>query len=139
MTAYNVRAKRAGKYWELHIDGVGVTQSRNLTNDADEMIRSYVHMMRDVAPAAVQYELTPEVGAGLDAEAAAARKAASEAEKAVKLSAARNRSVARRLIDAGLTGRDAARVLGVTPQRVTQLLGKGAIGAAKSGGKHISA
>lgn len=126
VTAYTVRAKRAGKYWELHIDGVGVTQSRNLTTDADEMIRSYVHMMKDVPAASVAFTILPDIGGDLGAEAVAARKAAEAAERAVKDSAARNRSVARALLAAGITGRDAAAILGVTPQRVSQLLGKGA-------------
>ena len=39
---YTVRVWRAGKYWELHVDGVGVTQSRNLGADAEEMIRNYI-------------------------------------------------------------------------------------------------
>ncbi|WP_265560802.1 hypothetical protein [Streptomyces hygroscopicus] len=123
MTAYNVRAVRAGKYWELHIDSVGVTQSRNLTTDADEMIRSYIHMMKGDAPESVTYKLTTKVGDGLDVEAAEAREAAREAEKAVAVAAARNRAAARHLRAAGLSGRDTAAVLGVTPQRVSQLLG----------------
>lgn len=122
VSTYTVHAKRAGKYWELHIDGVGVTQSRNLGDDADEMIRNYVAAMNDVPEDSFAYTLKPEVGDGLDAEAAAARQAAHEAEEAVKRSAASNRAAARRLRDAGLTGRDIAVVLRVTPQRVSQFL-----------------
>jgi hypothetical protein len=122
VSTYTVHAKRAGKYWELHIDGVGVTQSRTLGADADEMVRSYVATMKDVAPDAVDYTLKPKVDADIDAEAAAARKAAKEAEEAVTRSAARNRAAARRLSEAGLSGRDVAVVLGVSPQRVSQLL-----------------
>jgi hypothetical protein len=123
MTDYTVHAKRAGKYWELHIDDVGVTQSRNLGTDADEMIRSYVAMTLDVSANDVTYTLVPEVGGALDAEAAAARLAARKAEEAVTAAAARNRAAARHLRDAGLTGRDAAVILGVSPQRISQLLG----------------
>lgn len=123
MSIYTVHAKRAGKYWELHIDGVGVTQSRNLSTEADEMIRSYVAMVRDVAADDVTYTLVPEIGDKLDAEAAAARLAARKAEDAVAEAAARSRAAARHLREAGLTGRDTAVVLGVSPQRVSQLLG----------------
>jgi len=124
VSTYTVHAKRAGRYWELHIDGVGVTQSRNLNKEADEMIRSYVAMSTGVAEDAVDYTIVPKVGGSLDAEAAAARKAAKEAEDAVSRAAARNRKAARHLREAGLSGRDTAAVLGVTPQRVSQLLGK---------------
>jgi hypothetical protein len=123
MSDYTVHAKRAGKYWELHIDDVGVTQSRNLGADADEMIRSYVAMTLDVSADDVTYTLVPEVGGALDAEAAAARLAAHKAEEAVAAAAVRNRAAARHLREAGLTGRDTAVILGVSPQRISQLLG----------------
>lgn len=122
MSDYTVHAKRAGKYWELHIDGAGVTQSRSLGSDADEMIRSYVSMTCDVPADTVTYSLIPEIAADLDAEAAAARRAARDAEAAVNVAAARNRAAARHLREAGLTGRDTAVVLGVSPQRISQLL-----------------
>ncbi len=38
---YNVRAKRWEHGWELHIDGVGVTQSRSL-RDAEMMARDLI-------------------------------------------------------------------------------------------------
>lgn len=38
---YEVHAKRWAHGWELHIDGVGVTQSRTL-DDAEAMVRDYV-------------------------------------------------------------------------------------------------
>jgi hypothetical protein len=44
---YRVRARRWDRGWELHIDGVGVTQSHGLS-DAEEMARSYIAMMVDV-------------------------------------------------------------------------------------------
>ena len=122
MSDYTVHAKRAGKYWELHIDGAGVTQSRSLGSDADEMIRSYVAMTRDVPADTVTYDLIPEIAAELDAEAAAARRALRDAEAALNAAAARNRAAARHLRAAGLTGRDTAVVLGVSPQRISQLL-----------------
>lgn len=122
VSTYNVRATRSGRYWALEIEGLGVTQSRSLGRDADNMIRDYVSLLTDVDEDSVEYTLTTEVGNGLDAEAAAARKAAREADEAVRKAAARNRAAAKHLCAAGLTGRDTAAVLGITPQRVSQLL-----------------
>ena len=122
MSEYTVHAKRAGKYWELHVDGVGVTQARNLQRDADEMIRHYVSMMTGEKVDTVTYNLLPEVGGSLDSEAAKARAAARDAEAALNISAKLNRKAARDLRAAGLSGRDAATVLGLTPQRVSQLI-----------------
>lgn len=39
--AFTVHANRWENGWELHIDGVGVTQSFNL-DDADRMVRDYI-------------------------------------------------------------------------------------------------
>jgi hypothetical protein len=41
LMAYNVIAKRWEQGWELHIDGIGVTQSR-LLSDAEAMVRDYL-------------------------------------------------------------------------------------------------
>jgi hypothetical protein len=46
MSTYNVRAKRWKHGWELHIDGVGVTQSRNL-DGAEQMVRDYIETLTD--------------------------------------------------------------------------------------------
>ena len=43
MSTYTVRATRWAHGWELHIDGVGVTQSRNL-DGAEQMVRDYIEM-----------------------------------------------------------------------------------------------
>lgn len=119
MTTYTVHAKRWARGWELHIDGVGVTQSHGLA-DAARTAESYIAMMTGTEPDAVT--IVPEVGGGLDEEAARARRAVEEAASAQKSAASQSRSVAKRLRDLGLSGRDVAAVLGVSQQRVSQLL-----------------
>lgn len=121
VTTYRVRAKRWARGWELHIDGVGVTQSHGLA-DATEMARSYIVMMRDVAPDTFAIDIVPEVGEGLDKAATDAREAVRQAEEAQRSAAAQSRSVARRLQERGLSGRDIAALLQLSPQRVSQLL-----------------
>jgi hypothetical protein len=44
MTTYTVTAKPWAGGWELHIDGVGVTQARRLT-EAEGMVRDYIELM----------------------------------------------------------------------------------------------
>jgi hypothetical protein len=46
MSTYTVRAKRWKHGWELHVDGVGVTQSRNL-DGAEQMVRDYIETLTD--------------------------------------------------------------------------------------------
>jgi len=121
MSTYHVRAKRWKHGWELHIDGVGVTQSRSL-DGAEQMVRDYIETLtgHDATDDAVV--IRPEVGGGLDQAADAAREAVAEAERALRAAAARSRQVARELKQEGLSGRDIAAILHVSAQRVSQLL-----------------
>jgi predicted XRE-type DNA-binding protein len=124
---YNVQAKRWARGWELDINGVGVTQSRTL-NDAEAMVRDYIALDTGVPADSFNVEIVPEVGNGLDGATRAARRAVAEAEKAQRAAASLSRDVAHRLNKAGLSGREIAVVLSVSPQRVSQLLKNGATG-----------
>lgn len=119
MKTYEVVARRWALGWELHIQGVGVTQSHRLT-EAEAMVRDYIVM--DLGEHDFEVEITPEMSPGIDREIHRARKATADAAEVVEAAAKRSRDVARRLRDEGLTGRDIAIVLGVSPQRVSQLL-----------------
>jgi DNA-directed RNA polymerase specialized sigma24 family protein len=121
MSTYMVRARRWKHGWELHVDGVGVTQSRNL-DGAEQMVRDYIETLTDHDTADDGVIIQPEVGSGLDEAAKAAREAVTEAEQALRAAAARSRQVARQLRDEGLSGRDIAAILHVSAQRVSQLL-----------------
>jgi hypothetical protein len=124
MKIYKVRAKRWARGWELHIDGVGVTQSHSL-RDAEGMARDYIALDTEVLPDSFAVEIIPEIGHGLDEKTRAARKAVADASHAQRVAAAQAREAARELRAAGLSGRDIAKVLDVSPQRVSQLLKTG--------------
>ncbi len=121
MTTYNVTARRWKRGWELHIEGVGVTQSRSL-GEAETMVRDYVESLTGADVRESVVVIAAEVGGGLDEEARAAREAVAAADRATREAAARSRKVARDLRDAGLSGRDIAAILKVSAQRVSQLL-----------------
>lgn len=119
-TTYRVRAKRWTRGWELHIDGVGVTQSRSLA-DAEAMVRDYISLDLDVPADSFDIDVIPQIGGGLDEEVTKARRQIREAAKAQRQAADRSRQVVRRLKAEGLSGKDTAVVLGISPQRVSQL------------------
>lgn len=127
MSTYTVQAKRWARGWELHIfdaDGaeVGATQSHTIAG-ADRMARDYVALLYDADPASFEFDIRPDLGAGVAAEVEQARSATREAEQAQKDAARRWSALARHLKDGvGLTGGDVAAVLGVSPQRVSQLM-----------------
>lgn len=63
MTTYTVTAKRWEHGWELHIDGVGVTQSRTL-DSADRMVRDYIKSLTGRDAAADTVEIRAAIGPG---------------------------------------------------------------------------
>ncbi len=121
MSNYKVTATRWEKGWELDIEGVGVTQSRSL-RDAEEMVRDYIRLdlgADEARTASLDVEVLIE---GLETEVEEVR---SEIERVAREQlevAAHSRAVAGKLKDAGLTGSDAARVMGVSEQRFSQLV-----------------
>jgi hypothetical protein len=74
--AYQVTAKRWERGWELHIDGVGVTQSRTV-KDAEAMVRDYLHLEGITGPYEVKIDFRAEDD--LDAEIRKARRAVADA------------------------------------------------------------
>ena len=120
-TKYEVLARRWARGWELHIDGVGVTQSHSLS-DAEGMVRDYIALDTDVDRNSFDVVIVPEVGDGLDAHIEEVRRRIREAEQAQVQAAEGSRELVRQLAARGLSGRDTAKVLGVSPQRVSQLL-----------------
>jgi hypothetical protein len=106
-TTYTVRAKRWERGWELHIDGVGVTQSRTL-NDAEAMVRDYIALATDAAPDSFAVRIIPEVSADVDKETREARQTVAAADRAQQAAAAASRRVAGKLKSIGLSGREIA-------------------------------
>lgn len=115
-----VRAQREGKWWTLHMTD-GVTQVKSL-GDVDGMVADYVSLMRDVPAERVQVVLVSiDPGSGMAAQVEGAKRAQEEAERAQKVAARAIRDTAKALKRSGLAGLEVARVLGVSPQRVSQL------------------
>lgn len=121
-TTYRVAAKRWAKGWELHVDGVGVTQARKLNHQAEVMVRDLIHRREDIEADSFSLEWSFMLDDELDAAIKAARAAVAATAEAQREAAAKSRSVAKRLRDSGLAGNEVARILDLSPQRVSQLL-----------------
>ncbi len=122
MTTYTVHAKRWAHGWELHIEGVGVTQSRSLAK-ARETVRDYIETLTDTDLGPDDRILLRDDDLGdLNAEIEQVRNLTREAEDMQRRSADRARALAQELRRQGLSGAETAVVLDVSPQRVSQLL-----------------
>lgn len=120
MTTYTVRAERWEGGWELHIDGLGVTQSRTLAT-AQRHARDYIETATgtDLTQDDV-VTIIPSLG-DLTTRAERARKATRAAAAAQERAAAQAREVASDLRASGLSVQDVAAVMHVSRGRVSQL------------------
>jgi hypothetical protein len=122
MTAYNATARREGAWWVVHVPRVGVTQARTL-DQAGPMAVDLVAAMLDVDPATVTVRVRPKLDSALAAAIDAYNAATAEREKAARHHAAATRRAARKLQQAGISGRDTGTILGgLSKQRVSQLV-----------------
>ncbi len=118
--SYQVRAVRWERGWELHIAGIGVTQSHSLAG-AERMIRDYLTIDGHEDAATAGVHITPQLdGLELDVDTARHKLAAAAAEQ--QAAAAQWRQIAQTLRTRGLSVADTATVLGVSKGRVSQLI-----------------
>lgn len=121
MTTYRVRVKRWERGWELHIDGVGVTQARRLT-EAEEMARDCIATALDIDDDAFTVEIEGiEVDAEVDALADRTGQVQREAERAQQEAVRMIDRTVAQLQRRGLNNREIARYLRISPQRVSQI------------------
>lgn len=120
VTRYQATATREGRYWVVTVPTVGATQART-AEQAEKMAASLVSIVLGVAPESVRIDLELQLGNELQQEIVAARLAIDNAAQAQQAAAAASRQVVRRILDQGLSQRDAARVLKLSPQRIHQL------------------
>ena len=123
---YTVRARRSGKWWALDAEGLrGVhTQVRRI-DQAEDMARDAIAGVLDIAPDSFEVVVLTEVPGTVRAIVEQATEARSQAARAQDEAAHLTREAARRLVEEGLTVRDAGVLLGVSHQRIAQLVRPG--------------
>ena len=115
-----VTAKQWKHGWELHVDGVGVTQVRTLV-DAAQQAADLVETMTGKAVDVAALEIKVEIEGSLAERVARARALVREAEIASMQAAKESRAVVSALRGSGVSVTDAAVVMGVSRGRISQL------------------
>ena len=113
---YRATAHRDDDWWIVDVTDIGVTQARSIS-EVYRMASDLVYAMTDEKGAEVEVCF---VGGVFD-EIAQVRLMQERAEEQMAEASAAMRRMVANLRDAGLSGSDIARVLGVSRQRVSQL------------------
>src|SRR6266542_4230663 len=124
MDTYHARVERGDRYWLVRVHEVDRwTQARHL-REVEEMARDLVAVMLEVDPNSFQLEVTYELPDSVQRHLAEADRLRRQSDAAKSAAAAESRAAARELVESGLPLRDAAQLLGVSYQRVHQLIGE---------------
>ena len=119
MSSYTATAQPVGCYWHIEVAGIGVTQARS-AKTIESMARDLIESITDTpdAPVEISYIL-PETAVAHRERAETLRQNAAHAQE----QAAREyRATVKELRQAGLSQPDIGVVLGISHQRVNQLL-----------------
>lgn len=123
MTTYHVTAERDGDWWTLTVEGVeaGFTQARRL-DQAEAMAREVISLLLDIPVDDIDVDLEVHLDPGGQAALTVATAARQTAERAAATAQQAARDAARLLSNAGLPMRDVGAIMGISHQRVHQLL-----------------
>ena len=124
MHEYAIQVEREGRWWMIHIPEIdGLTQARRI-DEIEDMARSLIAISTDTPVADVAVRLT-KIGIPGNTDIASAaehvRQLRSDAAGAEALALRESGHFATMLTSAGIPVRDTAALIGVSPQRVSQL------------------
>lgn len=123
-TTYKAKAVRWKHGWELHVDGVGVTQVRTLST-AEQQVRDLVETMLDVDASDARIDVDVD---GVQERVRRTKAKANLAATLQRVAAVEARTEAQDLRLAGLSVSDIAVIMHVSRGRVSQLLAEAGAG-----------
>jgi len=124
LITYTALAQRSGNWWAVDVPELkGVRAQVKRLDQVEPMVRDAIALMLDVPEDAFEVEVRWQLLSSVDDAVLLLAKARREAEDAQRdLTEAATRAALALVKDMGLTVRDAGWVLGVSYQRVHQLL-----------------
>ncbi len=122
--SYEVLAERDGRYWFLRVAQLpGVFSQVRRLDQADEMARDAIAAFLDIAPDSVEVTVVARLPEDVRHDLASVRDLRAAIERNEREYAELTRRLARKLVEReGLTVREAARILGLSHQRVAQVV-----------------
>lgn len=123
-TRYTARATYSDGWWSAEIDVPGTlvfTEAKRLDR-LEEMARDAVATALNIAKDHVDITVDIHVDEATDAAVRRARELSTKAAHIVREAGMLNRHVAHQLKSQGFSARDSGRIMGLSPQRISQLL-----------------
>lgn len=119
---YHVTVQRSGKYWAVHVKEIDRwTQARHL-REVEPMARDLVAVMEDVEPDSFTLVVEREIPESVRRHLARAEALRAEAAAKQNEAARESRAAVKDLVSSGVSQREAGELLGMSFQRVNQLV-----------------
>lgn len=120
---YTARAHREGAWWVAEVVGEGIATQAKRLDLLEPAVRDLIVAWHQVSAKSFDVEIEPEVPKGAAATVKRAQKLRGDADRLQGEAAEATREAANALVRSGLTVRDAGALLGLSYQRVGQLVG----------------
>lgn len=122
MKLYQVKAQRSGGWWALSVDDLpGVHSQARSLHQAESFAKEAISLATEEDPADFAVVINPALPKIVMRKVLASRQKVTALQRIQEETATLSREAAKALLDSGLSQRDAATVLGVSYQRVSQL------------------
>lgn len=119
---YEVEAAPEGRWWVLTVESLGIAGQVRRLDEAEEIGRSLVAVFLDVDETDVDVHVTVQLPHEAAVMLAEAEKDESRARQALEAAGVQRRRAIASLRATGMTQREIARALKISPQRVNQLV-----------------
>jgi predicted RNase H-like HicB family nuclease len=120
---YTARARRSGAWWAIDVpDLPGVYSQARRLDRVESMARDAISLFLDVDPATLEIRVETNLPSELRRDVDALGRLRAEADRLQAESSGALRHLTQELLGRGLSVRDAAAILGISHQRVSQLV-----------------
>ena len=120
---YTARARRSGRWWAIDVPELpGVYSQARRLDRVEPMARDAIALFLDVDPATFDVHLETNLPSDLRQDVDEVGRLRAEADRLQAESSGAMRHLTHELLGRGLSVRDAAEILGISHQRVSQLV-----------------
>ena len=120
---YTARSRRSGAWWAIDVPELpGVYSQARRLDRVESMARDAIALFLDVDPATLEIRVETNLPSDLRRDVDALGRLRAEADRVQAESSGAMRNLTHELLGRGLSVRDAAAILGISHQRVSQLV-----------------